>query len=133
MGHNLFRGALYVDLLLGEFKHYKTRLTHGGIRKELQDLLSEYGIEIIAETLVEGLSRVKRCTDQGRALMSLDLQVLINGLQHIVPVNVKPKFHIVETFIKEYTKNQIIGLVNLVATMKGWKRKTRLETIERIE
>ncbi|KAM6550124.1 hypothetical protein CsatB_021800 [Cannabis sativa] len=140
----------YVDLLLGEFKHYKTRLTHGGIRKELQDLLSEYGIEIIAETLVEGLSRVKRCTDQGRALMSLDLQVLINGLQHIVPVNVKPKFHIVETFIKayylpeteyvhwsrahpEYTKNQIIGLVNLVATMKGWKRKTRLETIERIE
>ncbi|KAI3417268.1 uncharacterized protein J3R85_014534 [Psidium guajava] len=26
----------YVDLLLGEFKHYKTRLLHGGIRKELK-------------------------------------------------------------------------------------------------
>lgn len=25
----------YVDLLLGEFKHYKTRLAHGGIRKEV--------------------------------------------------------------------------------------------------
>ncbi|EEF38687.1 conserved hypothetical protein [Ricinus communis] len=140
----------YVDLLLGEFKHYKTRLAHGGIQKEVQDLLLEYGIEIVVETLTEGLSRVKRCTDEGRALMSLDLQVLINGLQHFVPVNVKPKLQIVETFIKayylpeteyvhwarahpEYTKNQIVGLINLVATMKGWKRKTRLEVLEKIE
>ncbi|GJN20040.1 hypothetical protein PR202_gb07363 [Eleusine coracana subsp. coracana] len=132
----------YVDLLLGEFKHYKTRLDHGGISKEvtnflcasqLQHLLLQYGIESIAEVLVEGLSRVKRCTDEGRALMSLDLQVLINGLQHIVSANVKPKLQIVDTFIKEYSKSQVVGLVNLVATMKGWKRKTRLETVEKIE
>ncbi|KAK7312618.1 hypothetical protein VNO77_36602 [Canavalia gladiata] len=140
----------YVDLLLGEFKHYKTRLAHGGIRKEIQDLLLDYGLEIVAETLVEGLSRVKRCSDEGRALMSLDLQVLINGLQHFVSLNVKPKLQMVETFIKayylpeteyvhwarahpEYTKSQIVGLINLVATMKGWKRKTRLEVLEKIE
>ncbi|XP_073267320.1 uncharacterized protein [Populus alba] len=140
----------YVDLLLGEFKHYKTRLAHGGIHKEVQDRLLEYGLEIVAETLIEGLSRVKRCSNEGRALMSLDLQVLINGLQHFVPVNVKPKLQMVETFIKayylpeteyvhwarahpEYRKNQIVGLINLVATMKGWKRKARLEVIEKIE
>ncbi|KAM0999921.1 hypothetical protein ACFX2A_006727 [Malus domestica] len=140
----------YVDLLLGEFKHYKTRLAHGGIRKEVQDLLLEYGLEIVAQTLIEGLSRVKRCTDEGRALMSLDLQVLINGLQHFVAMNVKPHLQIVEAFIKayylpeteyvhwarahpEYTKNQIVGLINLVATMKSWKRKTRLEVLEKIE
>ncbi|XP_074329099.1 uncharacterized protein LOC141666799 isoform X2 [Apium graveolens] len=140
----------YVDLLLGEFKHYKTRLAHGGLRKEVQDNLLEYGLENIAEILIEGLSRVKRCTDEGRALMSLDLQVLINGLHHFVSVNVKTKLQIVETFIKayylpeteyvhwtrahpEYNKSQIIGLVNLVATMKGWKRKTRLEVLEKIE
>ncbi|KAF7805657.1 syndetin isoform X1 [Senna tora] len=140
----------YVDLLLGEFKHYKTRLAHGGIRKEIQDLLLDYGLEIVAETLVEGLSRVKRCSDEGRALMSLDLQVLINGLHHFVSVNVKPKLQMVETFIKayylpetefvhwarahpEYSKSQIIGLINLVASMKGWKRKTRLEVLEKIE
>lgn len=140
----------YVDLLLGEFKHYKTRLVHSGIHKEVQDLLLVYGLENVADILVEGLSRVKKCTDEGRALMSLDLQVLINGLQHFVPVNVKPKLQVVETFIKayylpeteyvhwarchqEYSKNQIIGLVNLVAAMKSWKRKTRLEVIERIE
>ncbi|XP_050111005.1 uncharacterized protein LOC126589679 isoform X1 [Malus sylvestris] len=140
----------YVDLLLGEFKHYKTRLAHGGIRKEVQDLLLEYGLEIVAQTLIEGLSRVRRCTDEGRALMSLDLQVLINGLQHFVAMNVKPHLQIVEAFIKayylpeteyvhwarahpEYTKNQIVGLINLVATMKSWKRKTRLEVLEKIE
>ncbi|EYU37015.1 hypothetical protein MIMGU_mgv1a001212mg [Erythranthe guttata] len=140
----------YVDLLLGEFKHYKTRLAHGGISKEVQDLLLEYGLENVAETLIEGLSRVKRCTDEGRALMSLDLQVLINGLKHFVSFDVRPKLQIVETFIKayylpeteyvhwsrvhpEYSKSQIVGLVNLVATMKGWKRKTRLEVLEKIE
>uniref|UniRef100_A0A803M6G5 Syndetin n=1 Tax=Chenopodium quinoa TaxID=63459 RepID=A0A803M6G5_CHEQI len=140
----------YVDLLLGEFKHFRTRLAHAGIHKEVQELLLEYGVEIVADTLVEGLSRVKRCTDEGRALMSLDLQVLINGLQHFVSKDVKPKMHVVETFIKayylpeteyvywarahpEYTKSQVVGLVNLVATMKSWKRKTRLEVIEKIE
>ncbi|XP_017227755.1 uncharacterized protein LOC108192412 isoform X2 [Daucus carota subsp. sativus] len=140
----------YVDLLLGEFKHYKTRLAHGGLRKEVQDILLEYGLENVAEILIEGLSRVKRCTDEGRALMSLDLQVLINGLHHFVSVNVKSKLQIVETFIKayylpeteyvhwtrahpEYNKSHIIGLINLVATMKGWKRKTRLEVLEKIE
>ncbi|KAG1355013.1 syndetin [Cocos nucifera] len=140
----------YVDLLLGEFKHYKTRLAHGGISKEAQDLLLEYGLENVAEVLIEGLSRVKKCSDEGRALMSLDLQVLINGLQHFVSVNVKPKLQVVETFIKayylpeteyvhwarshpEYSKSQIVGLINLVATMKGWKRKARLEVLERIE
>ncbi|XP_038979589.1 syndetin-like isoform X2 [Phoenix dactylifera] len=140
----------YVDLLLGEFKHYRTRLAHGGISKEVQDLLLEYGLENVAEVLIEGLSRVKRCTDEGRALMLLDLQVLINGLQHFVSINVKPKLQIVETFIKayylpeteyvhwarshlEYSKSQIVGLINLVATMKSWKRKTRLEVLERIE
>lgn len=140
----------YVDLLLGEFKHYKTRLAHGGIQKEVQDLLLEYGVDNVAEILVEGLSRVKRCTDEGRALMSLDLQVLINGLKHFISVDVRPKLQIVETFIKayylpetefvhwsrahpEYSKSQIVGLINLVSTMKGWKRKARLEILEKIE
>ncbi|KAK8969645.1 hypothetical protein KSP40_PGU007524 [Platanthera guangdongensis] len=140
----------YVDLLLGEFKHYKTRLAHGGIAKEVQDLFLVFGLENVAEVLVEGLSRVRRCSDEGRVLMTLDLQVLINGLQHFVPMNVKPKLQVVETFIKafylpeteyvhwarshpEYSRSQIVGLVNLVAFMKGWKRKTRLEILERIE
>uniref|UniRef100_A0A7C9CXP5 Syndetin C-terminal domain-containing protein n=1 Tax=Opuntia streptacantha TaxID=393608 RepID=A0A7C9CXP5_OPUST len=93
----------YVDLLLEDFKHYRTRLAHGDLYKEVQEQLLDYGVEHVAVTLVEGLSRVKRCTDEGRALMSLDLQVLINGLQHIVLKDVKPKLQVVETFIKVRT------------------------------
>lgn len=33
----------YVDLLLGEFKHYKTRIAHGGIRKEVMLAFEFYG------------------------------------------------------------------------------------------
>eukprot|EP01018_Ginkgo_biloba_P020518 Gb_32393 [translate_table: standard] len=140
----------YVDLLLGEFKHYKTKLAHGGISKEVQELLLEYGVNTVAETLVEGLSRVKRCTNEGRALMSLDLQVLINGLQHLAPAKMKSNLQIVETYIKayylpeteyihwarahpEYSKPQVICLINLVASMNNWRRKTRMELLEKIE
>lgn len=44
---------------------------------QVHDLLLVYGLENLAETLIEGLSRVKRCTDEGRALMQLDLQVFL--------------------------------------------------------
>lgn len=42
------------------------------------ELLLEYGVDTLAETLVEGLSQVRRCNNEGRALMSLDLQVRMN-------------------------------------------------------
>ncbi len=42
---------------------------------QMLELLLEYGVDTLAETLVEGLSRVRRCNNEGRALMSLDLQV----------------------------------------------------------
>ncbi|KAJ7561332.1 hypothetical protein O6H91_03G024200 [Diphasiastrum complanatum] len=140
----------YIDLLLGEYKQYTNKLGHAGISKEVQDLLMEYGVDTIAEVLVEGLSRVKRCNNEGRALMSLDLQVLINGLQHLAPARMRTNLQIVEVYIKafylpeteylhwirahpEYAKPQLIGLINLVASTNNWKRKTRLELMEKIE
>lgn len=47
---------------------------------KVQGRLLEYGVEIAAEILIEGLSRVKRCTDEGRAFLSLDLQVYLGIL-----------------------------------------------------
>ena len=41
----------------------------------MHELLLEYGVDALAETIVEGFSRVRRCNNEGRALMSLDLQV----------------------------------------------------------
>jgi len=41
---------------------------------QVQGQLMEYAVELLGDVLVEGYSRVKRCTNEGRALMSLDLQ-----------------------------------------------------------
>lgn len=53
----------------------------------------EYGMESISEVLVEGLSRVKRCTDEGRVLMSLDLQVLNFQFNYVTYLEVKMARH----------------------------------------
>jgi hypothetical protein len=116
---------------------------------QLQHLLLEYGVESISEVLVEGLSRVKRCTDEGRALMSLDLQVsisqfncvthseanameesvvtglmffqvLINGLQHIVASNVRPKLQTVDTFIKVSRAKLVVASSYGTWLLSGW-------------
>ncbi|XWS73990.1 hypothetical protein CRYUN_Cryun02cG0176900 [Craigia yunnanensis] len=83
-------------------------------------------------------------TMTSKLLQKLLLKVLINGLQHSVSLNVKQTLQIVETFIKayylpeteyvhwararpkpedtfallEHSKNQIVGLIDLVASMK---------------
>lgn len=44
---------------------------------QMQELLLEYGVDTLAETIVEGFSRIRRCNNEGRALMSLDLQVCL--------------------------------------------------------
>ncbi|CAF2057962.1 unnamed protein product, partial [Brassica napus] len=139
---------LHCHLLCTKLFEQTCMLAHGGIPQEVQNLLLEYGIEIFAETLVEGLSRIKICTNEGRALMSLDIQVLFLFvcffIQSLSSTNVKPKLQIVDTFIKAYyppgmeyvhwaRAHPVVGLVTLVATMKGWKRKTRLELVDKIE
>ncbi|KAG2293237.1 hypothetical protein Bca52824_039906 [Brassica carinata] len=70
---------LHCHLICTKLFEQTCMLAHGGIPQEVQNLLLEYGIEIFAETLVEGLSRIKICTDEGRALMSLDIQEKLSG------------------------------------------------------
>lgn len=35
--------------------------------------------------------------------------------------------------LQEYTKSQAIGLINLVGAANNWKRKTRVDLVDRIE
>ncbi|KAL3684404.1 hypothetical protein R1sor_002426 [Riccia sorocarpa] len=140
----------YVDLLLGEFKVYSNKLTQAGVPREVREAMLESGVDVLAETILEGISRVKKCNNEGRALMSLDLQVLINGLRHLASPKVKSNLLIVETYIKafylpeteyfhwvrahpEYSKAQVVGLINLVASTYNWKRKSRMDLLEKIE
>lgn len=138
----------YVDQLVGEYRMFAHRVAHAGVSRQVQEQLLQYGADAIAEVLVEGFSRVKRCTNEGRALMSLDLQVLVNGLRAVSKI--PPNMEIVEHYIKafylpeteylhwarthsEYTRSQIVALIHLVALTNNWKRKTRTELLEKID
>jgi len=141
----------YIDQLLLEYKQYSSKLVlQGSLQKEMLELLLEYGADTLAETLVEGLSQVRRCNNEGRALMSLDLQVLINGVQQVALPRLRSNLQIVETYIKafylpdteflpwvqthpEYTRSQVIRLFNLASTANNWTKKRREEISERIE
>ncbi|CAN5965224.1 unnamed protein product [Sphagnum jensenii] len=124
----------YIDQLLLEYKQYSSKLVlQGSLQKEMLELLLEYGVDTLAETLVEGLSQVRRCNNEGRALMSLDLQVLINGVQQVALPRLRSNLQIVETYIKEYTRSQVIRLLNLASTANNWTKKRREDISDRIE
>ncbi|CAM6007041.1 unnamed protein product [Sphagnum balticum] len=124
----------YIDQLLLEYKQYSSKLVlQGSLQKEMLELLLEYGVDTLAETLVEGLSQVRRCNNEGRALMSLDLQVLINGVQQVALPQLRSNLQIVETYIKEYTRSQVIRLFNLASTANNWTKKRREDILDRIE
>lgn len=64
---------------------------------QMQELLLEYGVDTLAETIVEGFSRIRRCNNEGRALMSLDLQVCLLHSFNLLSVrdvvlNIEPGF-----------------------------------------
>jgi len=54
------------------------------------------------ETLVEGFSRTRRCTPEGRALMSLDIKVFQSGIDQISKIRPTPHIDFVEAYVKAY-------------------------------
>eukprot|EP00959_Pyramimonas_sp_CCMP1952_P171202 3577214-Pyramimonas_sp.AAC.2 len=69
MQHNL-----WVDRLLAEFKQFGAKVACADVPPQTAAILWEYAAETTAESMVEGFSRVRKCTELGRACMSLDLQ-----------------------------------------------------------
>eukprot|EP00898_Chlorokybus_atmophyticus_P003339 jgi/Chlat1/4005/Chrsp26S03986 len=142
--------SAYINAMLSDFSQLGAKTSSAGLSSDILQLLWDYATHAAAKVLVEGYSRVKKCNNEGRALMSLDLQVLINGLQKMRPGKTKPNMQLVDSYIKayylpdtellhwarihpEYTQAQVIALVNLVANTNNWKRKTRVELVEKIE
>ena len=87
-----------------------------------------YAVSAANESILEGFSRVKKCTIEGRAAMSLDLQMFTQGMKKFVPKGFEADVRLVDGYIKafyvpendllhwamthrEYKKQQILGLV----------------------
>ncbi|XP_033847411.1 syndetin [Periophthalmus magnuspinnatus] len=97
---------IYVDVLLKEFEQFHQRLAdvsrHVRIPLAVSNVLWEHCIRLANRTLVEGYANVKKCSNEGRALMQLDFQQFLMKLEKLTDLRPVPDKEFVETYIKAY-------------------------------
>uniref|UniRef100_A0A8C2IE10 Syndetin n=1 Tax=Cyprinus carpio TaxID=7962 RepID=A0A8C2IE10_CYPCA len=97
---------VYVDVLLKEFEKFNQRL--GDVSRivriplPVSNVLWEHCIRLANRTLVEGYANVKKCSNEGRALMQLDFQQFLMKLEKLTDLRPIPDKEFVETYIKAY-------------------------------
>ena len=142
--------STYVDVILNSFRQFATKVSVAGVTPEVADVLFNDAVAATAEALVEGYAQARKCTNEGRALMSLDVQTLIAGLRDLRKGAPPPNLDMVSEYIRafylpmedvlgwaarhpEYKVSQVVALVKSAADAQGWKRSDRKALIERIE
>jgi len=134
----------YVDVLLRQVQqmiHDVESLRDSiAVEKKTVAIFVEQTVRLIMKMLVEGYASIKKCSNEGRALMQLDFQQLIVKLEKICELRPIPDKDYVEVYIKayylpdssiekwvkdhnEYSPKHILALVN---TMAQVTRKTKL-------
>uniref|UniRef100_A0A3P8W5M3 VPS50 subunit of EARP/GARPII complex n=1 Tax=Cynoglossus semilaevis TaxID=244447 RepID=A0A3P8W5M3_CYNSE len=97
---------VYVDVLLKEFEQFNERLSdvsrYVRIPLPVSNVLWEHCIRLANRTLVEGYANVKKCSNEGRALMQLDFQQFLMKLEKLTDLRPIPDKEFVETYIKAY-------------------------------
>uniref|UniRef100_A0ABI7WLY4 VPS50 subunit of EARP/GARPII complex n=1 Tax=Felis catus TaxID=9685 RepID=A0ABI7WLY4_FELCA len=119
---------IYVDALLKEFEQFNRRLNEVSKRVRIplpvSNILWEHCIRLANRTIVEGTqtlsgkqsaidhsyglelhiryANVKKCSNEGRALMQLDFQQFLMKLEKLTDIRPIPDKEFVETYIKAY-------------------------------
>ncbi|XP_073190043.1 syndetin isoform X3 [Lepidochelys kempii] len=97
---------IYVDTLLKEFEQFNRRLNEVSKRVRIplpvSNILWEHCIRLANRTIVEGYANVKKCSNEGRALMQLDFQQFLMKLEKLTDIRPIPDKEFVETYIKAY-------------------------------
>ncbi|KFO23909.1 Coiled-coil domain-containing protein 132 [Fukomys damarensis] len=99
---------IYVDALLkaSEFEQFNRRLSEVSKRVRIplpvSNILWEHCIRLANRTIVEGYANVKKCSNEGRALMQLDFQQFLMKLEKLTDIRPIPDKEFVETYIKAY-------------------------------
>ncbi|KAL7976622.1 hypothetical protein Chor_008571 [Crotalus horridus] len=139
---------IYVDSLLKEFEQFNKRMNEVSKRVRIplpvSNILWEHCIRLANRTIVEGYANVKKCSNEGRALMQLDFQQFLMKLEKLTDIRPIPDKEFVETYIKayyltendmerwikehrEYSTKQLTNLVNVcLGTHINKKAKQKL-------
>lgn len=144
----------WADQLVAEYKTFGAKIACCDLSPEALTIMWENAALASAEAITNGLARVRKCSLEGRALMSLDVQVVIGGLKKMAPHPAYPKLDTamrsVDTFIKafylpegellhwsqthpEYTPAQIVALINQISYAFKWGRNQAKDMITKIE
>ncbi|EDV26774.1 uncharacterized protein TRIADDRAFT_54017 [Trichoplax adhaerens] len=96
----------YVDLLIQEFWRFDTYFKSLARRVllpiEVYNILWDRCIKLANKTFVDGFSNVKKCSNEGRALMQLDFQQYLLQLEKMTTVRPIPEKEYVENYVKAY-------------------------------
>eukprot|EP01113_Clastostelium_recurvatum_P026387 TRINITY_DN3165_c0_g1_i4.p1 TRINITY_DN3165_c0_g1~~TRINITY_DN3165_c0_g1_i4.p1 ORF type:complete len:1004 (-),score=280.28 TRINITY_DN3165_c0_g1_i4:45-3056(-) len=102
----------YVDPLIKEVQSISKRLDDfsmppnpgdpPAIPARVKAVLWETVVQHVMECLVEGYSRVKKCTPEGRAVMSLDVKVVQSALEKLSPIRPIPFVQYADAYIKAF-------------------------------
>ncbi|CAK9302432.1 unnamed protein product [Gordionus sp. m RMFG-2023] len=144
----------YINYIIKSFKNFSLQLSLINndpekvcIPIELRDLLWQNLISITFRTIVDGYSLIKKCSNEGRALMQLDLQHLLLYIDDIISLKHLPDKEFVENYIKayylpeseieewisnhqEYSVKHLIALVN---NMNHLTKKLRTRLLANLE
>jgi len=140
----------WVDDVQAELLQFTTKLTCADITLEALKVLWQHAASVIQDVIVDGFSKVKKCTDQGRALMKLDVDVLRKEFAKLAPEGALTEWRYLQTYIDafyvpeneaekwmmihpEFTKQQKLALVAQSAFAHRWATKFRNDLIRAIE
>ena len=91
----------WVDDVLAEFRSFGMKLGVVDIPEGSLDLLWHSAVEVASGGILTGLAKVKKCTFEGRAAMSLDLQVLASGLKQ-TRGDFEPNLVLLDDYVKAF-------------------------------
>ena len=121
--------SAWVDVALTEFRNFSAKIQVVQMEEATIKILWQNATQNASHFILDGFSRVRKCTFQGRAAMALDLQIFSSGLKQICHPGVQPSLVLVDEYIKafytpepevahwirthigQYTKTQLVSLL----------------------
>ena len=88
----------------------------------------KYAVSAANESILEGFSLVKKCSIEGRAAMSLDLQMFTQGMKRFVPKGFEADVRIVDGYIKAFYVPES-DLLHWAMTHREYKREAILRLV----
>eukprot|EP01132_Coremiostelium_polycephalum_P002772 gene2772-3446_t len=124
----------YVSKIIIEFHRFTGNLNEisskSSLSQKVRNLLWENTITFAMETLIDAYSKIKKCTNFGRNLMTMDVKKLQSDLESLTTIRPIPHIKHVEDYItafylrdtdllklakdSEFTVKQIISVVNVI-------------------